>query len=1066
MADELGLLEETPEDELGLFDELGLLTQLPVAKPVAKRRPVMVDLKAVTGIVPQEEAVPEWIDPKLVTGIAPQEEAVIPTIEKPTPKFSPIVPPKRSPKEQFLGTLSEIAGDAARGGLVLGESGMNPFAQAVGMTHLGKAGLSALDVVDRPIANFMHQSARAQARAMGGEDPIPGFGELIATEEGRLTSGDPWADLLVDITAGLVQVPIPVAAASRRIKSMIDVARKTKNAKLEEEAMIAFRKLMSEQGAIKALPPAPTEFSGGPLNYSPLNFGEEGGLAAARQAEVIPTPVPIQRFSGPELLQMIRERAGGSTPAPVFRNAEEAEQAMAEAAANRGFNVIDRTGRFGDDVIRAAEQEAEGVRSLMQYQPPLMGVDQVQQVLEQLQAQRGFAIKDRMGQIQVYLKNLEDALKQVQQNAKKFPNLNNKPLVRTLESKIKAQTDELAQLTKESEALDTAAKEAAKAPVAPAVEAPLPTARVEAPLTSARMTDEVDVAPLTVADIEKGVPPSQKTLDSLPSNAKIAFERAWRPVQDTLRDHAPEIPTLITESHRESEKFAHVITTRLLNAHKKLTSAVGRGQKNLVTQALVHKLNGSDLKEIPDEVKVFLDDPRVEEAAANIRKIMDEVHAETKNPRVKAVIGDVGYIENYFPWATKDTPESAFSHAVKTTVEEGAKGKYVRDLDPKGYKTRFFNTRKGGKLHNFNFEEVMHRYVEGVRKTLFDVVAYDEAKKLATAYPEDTGLRKLIDNFLDYYVGAPSTKYGDKTLSKLVDEVNANTYAATLGLPNVMTPLRNFNQIINLAVKANPIHTAKGIIHMKRGIKELNDLGVFREVPGLEHYSLSVGTLRGTVRDAFMKGFQATEKMLRGASYEAGKSQALARGLANPAKRATKWGPTNLERAGLDMVDMTQYSYSKVNPVSMSHHPIMKLFMVLGSYPLRTSSFVYDMIKDIGRAKGAVAKAEKAGALSAWMVSQGLASKAGIGIGSLLMGESPALQWYRGVSDIGNRFSESSTETNKQRVLKSIADALALQAPGGVAIKRHIENATMPPKEAREKAIKKRNKNRRRSNRP
>lgn len=548
---------------------------------------------------------------------------------------------------------------------------------------------------------------------------------------------------------------------------------------------------------------------------------------------------------------------------------------------------------------------------------------------------------------------------------------------------------------------------------------------------------------------EKLIPPGERAprieiSDKIPSDIRIAFERVWRPSGDIVNRYAPDITQVLHRFQDAGDNFEHQFKNISSSLIKRLNKAAPRGKKKETQEALIHLLNGTEADAIPAEVQSLMGLKEVQKVAKEFRsKVFDKIWAHTQEPEIQKLFGDTGYIKNYFPWARSKEPRDVF----KTYVSEAAKGKgkYVRDPNAPGYKTGFMKPRKGGKLSNLNLGEVVDRYISGMRNSLFDVQAYDISKKLATRIPEGTEARSFLDQYLDFFVGAPSTRAPSRLLNKAINRFNAQTYFGLLSLPNIKSPAKNLSQIGNAIIEEGLGRTLQGIGGLGEGLKAYKGLGLLRETPGLEESALRSRGIISKTQRAGMRAFSGAEELLRGSSMKAGLKAAEKEGLST--KRAkeglAQYFLSPAEERGAKTVRRTQFEYSKVNPVVMGNAPIQNLLKPFISFPSRQASFLYDIVQDVGKNWKTADRADSLRRLGRAMIVTGIGTGLGMDMLNIVAGESPGAAFAihmkdfirRGISDMQKmvqtgEWDAKEAEYRKEQFVNLMKELLTITLPG------------------------------------
>jgi hypothetical protein len=497
----------------------------------------------------------------------------------------------------------------------------------------------------------------------------------------------------------------------------------------------------------------------------------------------------------------------------------------------------------------------------------------------------------------------------------------------------------------------------------------------------------------------------------VPSDFTTAINRMLRPAKDFIDRHAPEIGVVTSRAEHGYQSFTSLHRNTGKEILKEFRKSVPFKQRPAAKQAIIHILNNTDPEEIPEVVAEQMLNPSVRKVATRLRKeYFDEIWSYSQEPEITELFGKTGYIEDYFPWMKDPDPKAAMFRSSLT--DEAGRVRYVRDPGPEAAKAGFMKRRTGGLgLTNTDLEAVMKRYNEGMANTYFRIKAMADGKELAAAYGDKSGFRRLLDNYLDFFGGQPSTRQAhDYLIGKLIDKANELMYLRLLGFPNVTTPIKNLGQIGNVIIEEGPVRTLQGMTSFRKGARAMQERGLLETLPGFEHTGERLQGFVGKQAERLMVPFSASEQFLRGASYSAGLKGAAKAGL------STRQADTGLAKFFLSeageraqrTVARTQFEYSNVNPIIMSHSPLAKLVKPFTSYPIRQASFLYD--KTFGDIAAAIRTGEgltQALVQAARAVSVTAAgAKLGFDMLNLVAGKAPGVNFLIKLTDFGARALE------------------------------------------------------------
>jgi hypothetical protein len=539
-------------------------------------------------------------------------------------------------------------------------------------------------------------------------------------------------------------------------------------------------------------------------------------------------------------------------------------------------------------------------------------------------------------------------------------------------------------------------------------------------------------------------PAAQLALKEFPSDATVGIQ-SWRPTLDLLDKYIPEVTQKASTAFHEGNKFMeHALTVRK-EIQNMAFEGLSKGERKLVDQMATDMLSGKTSMDVPlnnvlgMRAKVYAQDMR--------SRFFDPIISMVKNsPEVKSLWGDVIKESDYYPLLQAKDTHGIFQPWMATG--EGGTPTFVRDVNPKGYKPSIFKRRTlGDTPPNPDITHVTNIYLREVTRGVFDIPMYDGAKNLVAQIPKGSSLRNLADRYLDYYVGAPSTMAYNKPLMDAANWINARLYHSMLGL-NIPSAKRNVTQLINTAAEAGIGNTAGEILSgnwlRKSSRAARKASGSSLEVPGLEQGTRDM--VQNTVGDKFMGPFNFSEGTVnRGVTYNVGaKGKSTFNGYVpqegwngvHYSKDAYKLSPA--EKAGTDLVDKTQFSFGRLNPVEMSNNPFVRVASAFVSYPTRQASFMMKLAENAVKT-GNVGPLAKYMLMSSGLAAAGSEVHAGFArvltdaiISPAIPGKSPGIQILYDLSD-------AIKGSPGAKPLSTIARDIALyRVPAGLQLKKIV----------------------------
>jgi hypothetical protein len=389
---------------------------------------------------------------------------------------------------------------------------------------------------------------------------------------------------------------------------------------------------------------------------------------------------------------------------------------------------------------------------------------------------------------------------------------------------------------------------------------------------------------------------------------------AWvRSMDNWLMDHGGStVVEPIRKAVRDGDAWKYQWFTKV----DEILGGVREGSKE--AELIGRYMKGETVKGLTPELQRIGDRLRREVFEPIINQIRGDAD-------LKGIIGEVGYIQNYFPelekaWRSKYGEETALA--------------LVHDLKPERFKAGFFKKRtKEAKDPMLDIVSVMRAYLRGSAKTLFDVKGYAAAESALKNLPSGPGdlFREVASKYAKTFIGQPSTRGDVDAWHKLGNKIHDWYYKAFIGF-NPISAGVNLTQNANTFVEVGTKHTLKAFDDVFRGNKRLEkifkDTGVLGEFPGMEISS----RLQGKVDNSLFYLFRKAEALNRKVAFYAGMHEAEAAG---------KKGADAIEHA-LNVVHKTQFTYGKSSPVQHASVPIVGQF---SNYPMKQLEFLVSAVK-------------------------------------------------------------------------------------------------------------------------
>jgi hypothetical protein len=395
----------------------------------------------------------------------------------------------------------------------------------------------------------------------------------------------------------------------------------------------------------------------------------------------------------------------------------------------------------------------------------------------------------------------------------------------------------------------------------------------------------------------------------------------YRSMDNWLVDNgAKTVVEPIHEAARGGDRWVHAKFT-LLN------EIMGDIEKGSEESNIIGKYLRGDLRpeEVPEHLRAIGDRARNEIFIPILQEIQND-------KELGKIIGKVGTIQNYFPelekaWATRYGQDNALA--------------LVHDLGADRFKARFFNKRTKKALDPMtDARQVLEMYINGSRKTLFDVKGYqraEDALKKLPAGPSDM-IRDIGSKYTKAYIGQPSMRGDVRVWDDADSAINRWYYRAYIGL-NPKSALRNLTQNANTWVATGTKYFFQAAKDIATGNKEMekmfNDTGLLSEFSGMDVVMPQLEKTLGTKIDKGLYWmFRQAETLNRKMAFNAGYHEAID-------KLGLK-GNDAINHA-LDVVHDTQFTYGRVSPTGISSHKVLGQFT---NYPIKQMEFVIKSLKN------------------------------------------------------------------------------------------------------------------------
>jgi hypothetical protein len=414
---------------------------------------------------------------------------------------------------------------------------------------------------------------------------------------------------------------------------------------------------------------------------------------------------------------------------------------------------------------------------------------------------------------------------------------------------------------------------------------------------------------------------------------------------------------------RATDEFLNKAGYPELTAPVYKATSVGDGFISEMTDKMKPILKGTNAKTQAAIIRVregrgTMEDlaiPGVKQKADQLGKWFDELFKVVDDPELKAALEKDSwkYLEGYVPMLKRQYGKIAEGGEQGAAEMLGATERAVgitHDTSASGQITKFLRKRKGDisdEMRELNLKKLMTVYLQGIRKTAFDIPAYQEAMGMLKTLPKDEEFTKQAAWYLNNWIGQPSAIQNTIGMNT-AKWIRNRMYTALIGAKAPIAEI-NLTQSGFTGVETGFGRTAKSWLKSftpsaQRGAERS---GYFREYPGTE------GSVRGVLDRASNVLMEGAERINRTTSREAGLAQSAEKGL----KRANLSGVVPgsrkyyLEKFGNEssmnawnVTRKTQFMYGKESPIRWAtNHPLLSMFT---SYPTKAMEYHHGVIKD------------------------------------------------------------------------------------------------------------------------
>lgn len=305
-----------------------------------------------------------------------------------------------------------------------------------------------------------------------------------------------------------------------------------------------------------------------------------------------------------------------------------------------------------------------------------------------------------------------------------------------------------------------------------------------------------------------------------------------------------------------------------------------------------------------------------------------------EDKQVTDVIGNVGYLKDYFPGMRKQL------EGLKVMGKDGKLGQIseegldhmMRALYPAEFKTGFVKKRPK-EIEDLLEEDiftVIPAYIEGMAKTKFDIPAYNSIMSTRTNWK--SGIGQNLRTYADNFIGQPTT--GNSASWENFEGAATKWFYDSALRGNPFSAMANRLQNINTMIEVGPSALAKGMLQAKtrQGMQDFLATGILREYPSLDRMA-QAGEVAGRTGKSLLdeygyKWFRNAEFSNRLNAFLAGRAKGLSDGLSM--REATQYG--------IDVVKKTQFGYNPEDMIRFTSS--QKLLGQFSNYPLKQLEFI------------------------------------------------------------------------------------------------------------------------------
>ena len=352
--------------------------------------------------------------------------------------------------------------------------------------------------------------------------------------------------------------------------------------------------------------------------------------------------------------------------------------------------------------------------------------------------------------------------------------------------------------------------------------------------------------------------------------------------------------------------------------------------------------------------------PAIRVASRLRDELFDPIIKMIQDPEVAKAVGEVGYVQGYFPRFMKRFTD--------TIPMSGGELKKFQDDLPDFLKpsitrerTKRLETAEGElregveQLIEMDLFEVVPHYIHSANRTIFDLGAYKRAMEVVKQLPDGV-YKDMAQWYTDNFISHPRLKGNnpDKFYKQAARAATKLYYDAYIGLNPGAAAVNLSQTVLNTMPEIGFGMTGKGIkkLFTKEGKRMLHESGILLDFPGMER-ALSETDQSRTQKVLFYM-FQKAEFINRGIAYLGGMEKAAARGLTGEAAEKFAW----------EIVEKTQFFYGRTSPLafrSATASPVGDLAPALTqftTFPAKEGEFIGRIFNDGLRAVNSLRKGE------------------------------------------------------------------------------------------------------------